>query len=298
MEGNMIMTIDEIIQRAADKRVGRVAVAAAEDDVVLSAVCKAYDMRIAVPILFGNGAEIRRILKEEGRNPDEFEIIDTKEPAKEAVACVREGRANMLLKGLINTADLMKEVINKETGIRTGHVLSHVMLHQTKDNKMYALTDGGVIPFPDLQKKVSIIENCADVLHTLGYNKINCACICGAENFNPKMQAMVDTKELIEMKDHWKKYNVNVYGPVGLDLAISKEACEHKHYNVQGAGEADILLVPNYEVGNAMGKAMTMIGGTRIAGVIVGAKVPILLVSRSDPEDAKLASIALGAAIA
>lgn len=109
---------------------------------------------------------------------------------------------------------------------------------------------------------------------------------------------MVDAQELAGMSERWSKYDMQVYGPVGLDLAVSREACTHKKYNAPGAGMADILLVPNYEVGNAMGKAMSLFGGAKSAGIIVGAKVPIVLVSRSDNAETKLASIAFGAVAA
>ena len=127
---------------------------------------------------------------------------------------------------------------------------------------------------------------------------IYAACICGAEVVNPKIPSMLDAQALAGMTERWVPYNMEVYGPVGLDLAVSKEACRHKRYNVPGAGEADILLVPDYEVGNAMGKAMSIFGGAKNAGIIVGAKVPIVLVSRSDSAETKLASIAFGAVTA
>ena len=153
-------------------------------------------------------------------------------------------------------------------------------------------------PFPDLAKKADILENAAITMKSIGFGKLYAACICGAETVNPKIQSMVDAQELAGMSERWSKYDMQVYGPVGLDLAVSREACAHKKYNAPGAGMADILLVPNYEVGNAMGKAMSLFGGAKSAGIIVGAKVPIVLVSRSDNAETKLASIAFGAVAA
>ena len=124
------------------------------------------------------------------------------------------------------------------------------------------------------------------------------ACICGAEQVNPKIQSTVDADALAHMTDRWAKYHMNVCGPVALDLAVSPEACRHKHYSAPGAGMADILLVPNYEVGNGIGKAASLFGGAKNAGVILGARVPIVLVSRSDSAYSKLASIALGSVLA
>ena len=138
---------------------------------------------------------------------------------------------------------------------------------------------------------------CIMVLHALGYESINAACICGAEVVNPKIQSTVDADALAHMTERWSKYNMNVCGPVALDLAVSKEACHHKHYTAPGAGDADILLVPNYEVGNGIGKAANLFGNAKNAGIILGAKVPIVLVSRADSAYSKLASIALGSVL-
>ncbi len=142
------------------------------------------------------------------------------------------------------------------------------------------------------------MENAAIMLKALGYGKIYAACVCGAEVVNPKIQSTVDARALSEMTDRWRKYDMSVFGPVGLDLAISKEACRHKRYSAEGAGEADILLVPTYEVGNGIGKSMNYFGNGKNAGIIMGAKVPIVLVSRSDSSESKLVSIALGSIVA
>ena len=165
-------------------------------------------------------------------------------------------------------------------------------------DRMVLLTDGGVNTFPDLDKKAEILENAAMVLQALGYEHINAACICGAEQVNLKVQSTVDADALAHMTDRWEKYNMDVCGPVALDLAVSEEACRHKHFTAPGAGRADILLVPNYEVGNGIGKAATLFGGAKNAGIILGAKVPIVLVSRADSAHSKLASIALGSVLA
>ena len=139
---------------------------------------------------------------------------------------------------------------------------------------MLVLTDGGVNTFPDLDKKAEILENAAMVLQALGYEHINASCVCGAEQVNPKVQSTVDADALSKMTDRWAKYNMDVCGPVALDLAVSEEACHHKHYTAPGAGKADILLVPNYEVGNGIGKAANLFGNAKNAGIILGAKCP------------------------
>ena len=298
----MINTIQGIVDAAKGGSSGVIAVAAAHDEPVIEAVVAARKEGIAIPILVGHADEIRRMLKNLNEDPDSYEIIaadtDTDSAAK-AVALCAEGRANFLMKGILGTADLMRAVFNKECGLRTSHLTTHCMFYEIPAlGKMVILTDGGVNTFPDLDKKAEILENAASVLQALGYESINAACICGAEQVNPKVQSTVDADALSKMTDRWSKYNMQVCGPVALVLAVSKEACHHRHYTAPGAGDADILLVPNYEVGNGIGKAASLFGGAKNAGIILGAKVPIVLVSRSDSAESKLASIAAGSVLA
>ena len=274
----MIHTIDGIISAACGSRTGVIAVAAAHDQPVIEAVVDARREGIATPILVGHKEEIASMLSALGEDPAAYEIVagdsDTDCAAK-AVALCAEGRADFLMKGILGTADLMRAVFNKEHGLRTSHLTTHCMLYE-----------------------IPALENAAMVLQALGYEHINAACICGAEQVNPKVQSTVDADALAHMTDRWTKYNMDVCGPVALDLAVSEEACHHKHFTAPGAGRADILLVPNYEVGNGIGKAATLFGGAKNAGIILGAKVPIVLVSRADSAHSKLASIALGSVLA
>ena len=260
----MIHTIDGIIAAAKGGTTGVIAVAAAHDQPVIEAVVEARKEGIATPILVGHVDEISAMLTALGENP----------------------------------ADLMRAVFNKEHGLRTQHLTTHCMLYEIPAlGRMLVLTDGGVNTFPDLEKKADILENAAMVLQALGYEHINASCVCGAEQVNPKVQSTVDADALSKMTDRWAKYNMDVCGPVALDLAVSEEACRHKHYTAPGAGKADILLVPNYEVGNGIGKAANLFGNAKNAGIILGAKVPIVLVSRADSAYSKLASIALGSVL-
>ncbi len=294
-------TIQEIIKAAEGYASGRIAVAAAHDADVLKAAVAAKRRKIAEPILVGHETQIAEILSALGEDPEAFAIIHADSDvdcAEQAVRCVSEGKANFLMKGLLNTPDIMRAVLKPEAGLRTGKLISHVMMYEPKGHRMMGLTDGGMNTFPDLEKKAEILENAAKVFKALGYDEINAACICGAEVVNPKIQSTVDARTLSEMTDRWTPYNMNVYGPVGLDLAVSEAACKHKHYEAKGAGQADILLVPSYETGNGIGKAMSIFGGAMNAGIVVGAKVPIVLVSRADSAEVKLASVALGAVVA
>ena len=298
----MINTIDGILAAAKGGKPGVIAVAAAHDDAVLKAVSEARREGITNAILVGHVDEITKMLTELGEKAADYEIIagdSDVDCAQKAVALCAEGKANFLMKGILGTADLMRAVFNKECGLRTGHLTTHCMFYETPAyERMFILTDGGVNTFPDLEKKTEILENAAMVLQALGYEEINAACVCGAEVVNPKIQSTVDADALSKMTDRWSKYHMNVCGPVALDLAISPEACHHKHFSAPGAGKADILLVPNYEVGNGIGKAAGYFGAAKNAGIILGAKVPIVLVSRADSAYSKLASIALGSVLA
>lgn len=298
----MISNIAALRAAAKEGTPGVISVAAAHDDVVIEAVVAARKEGLVTPILVGHTEEIRALLTEFGENPNTYEIIAASEDADcaaKAVALCADGKADFLMKGIIGTADIMRAVFKKEGGLRTGRLTSHVMLYELPHyGKFLLMTDGGLNTFPDLEKKADILENAAMVLQALGYEKIYASCICGAETINPKVQSTLDADALSKMTDRWAKYNMTVIGPVALDLATSKDACLQKHFHAEGAGEADIIMVPNYEVGNGIGKAASLYGGARSAGNIVGAKVPIVLVSRSDNADSKLSSIALGSVLA
>ena len=245
-------TIQEIIRAAEGYASGRIAVAAAHDADVLKAVVEAKHRSIAEPILVGHEDTIRSILLELGENPSDYEIIhaDTDvDCAEKAVRCVSEGKANFLMKGLLNTPDIMRAVLKPEAGLRTGKLISHVMMYEPKGHRMMGLTDGGMNTFPDLEKKAEILENAAKVFKALGYDEINAACICGAEVVNPKIQSTVDAKTLSEMTDRWAKYNMNVYGPVGLDLAVSEAAC-HSPKNIRHDIQGLPLRSPRFQKRN------------------------------------------------
>ncbi|MBQ4578368.1 MAG: phosphate butyryltransferase [Clostridia bacterium] len=298
----VLNSLDAVIRAARSGASGVVAVAAAHDTAVIEAVSAAKKEGIVIPILVGHVPEIEKMITDVGEDPADYEIVPAESDvdcAKAAVRLVTEGRAHFLMKGILGTADLMRAVLDKEANLRTDSLLSHVMLFETPGyHKMILMSDGGMNTFPDLDKKVQILDNAAGVLHKLGYERIHAACVCGAETVNPKIQSTVDAFELTKMTEKWQKYNMDVIGPVSVDLALSKDACAHKHFDAPGAGDADLLLVTNYEMGNAIYKTALCLTGCRAAGLIIGARVPIILVSRSDSADSKLASIALGAVIA
>lgn len=292
----MVKQLSQLIKLSKLRPMAVIAVAQAADKEVLEAVANAKKEGIADAVLVGDKNKISVMLTLMGEKPENYKIehVPNEEDCPScAVELIRKGKADILMKGLISTGSLMKAVINKDFGLRTGKTLSHTMFYEVPNyGKLICITDGGMNTFPNLEKKADILENALEVCKKLGNEKPSCACVCGAENVDEKIQSTVDARELSAM-ERFKKYNANVYGPVGLDLAISEEAVKHKKYVAEGAGRADILLVPTYEVGNGIGKAMTYFGKALSAGIIVGAKVPIVLVSRSGSAESKLYSIAL-----
>ncbi|MBP7073450.1 MAG: bifunctional enoyl-CoA hydratase/phosphate acetyltransferase [Clostridia bacterium] len=298
----MIKNFKELLETAKSQKMMKIVVAAAQDEDVIKAVSQAKEIGIAEPVLVGDKAKIVSIMYELGIPSGEFEIMDEPDliqAARKSVKLVREGKGDFLMKGILQTADIMRAVLDKEEGLRTDNLISHVMVYEVPSyNKLLYLTDGGMNVAPDLSQKVQILENAVKVCKAMKMGKIYVSCIAGAETVNPKIPATVDAKAIEDMKDKWEEQGVVVQGPVALDLAISSEACAHKGFKGEGGGKADILLVPYYEVGNAMGKAMTYFAGAKSAGVIMGAKVPIVLVSRADSSESKLLSIALGSVIA
>jgi len=297
----MISTFDGIFNAAHQNQRSVIAVAAAHDDAVIDAVVAARKAGIITPILVGHTGEIASLLLQAGENPAEYEMIaaaeDTDSAAKAVELCA-EGKADFLMKGIVSTADIMRAVFKKEGGLRGDRLTSHFMLYEIPTyHKMLLVTDAGLNMFPDVEKKADILENAATVLQALGYEHIYASCVCAAETVNPKAPATWDADALRKITSRGSKYRMDVIGPLALDLAISKEACRHKHFSAPGAGDADILLVPNYEVGNGICKSLRLFCNVRSAGGIVGAGVPIVLVSRSDSAETKLNSIALGSVL-
>lgn len=273
------------------------AVAAAADDVVIEAVIEAQKSGLVKPVLYGDREKILELL-----NGFECEIVDAKDPQEAChLACkaADEGRADMILKGLVETRILLKEVLNKEFSLKNSPVLSHVMLYDmARYPKLLTNTDGGMVQNPTLEQKVEIIRNAVKVHHALGCEMPKVACVCAVEKVNEKMPCTVDAKALEEMNKNGEITGCYVQGPLALDNAVSKEAAHHKGITGEVAGDADILLVPSIEAGNILGKSITYFGESPInAGIVMGAKVPVLLVSRADTAEAKFYSILLGALI-
>lgn len=294
----MIKSFDELLEVVKDRPKMKLSVAAAQDEEVLIAVDSARKLGIIDAVLVGDKEKIEAIAKAASIDITKYEIVDEKDlkqAARKAVSLVSEGKADYLMKGLIGTADLLRAVLDKEIGLRTKSLLSHVMVYSVPAyHKLLFLTDGGMVTYPDLNQKIQLVNNAVKVAAALGVDPIHVAPLCAVEVINPDMQATLDAAALSKMNQRGQIKGCIIDGPLALDNAISKEAAEHKGIKSPVSGEADILLVPNIEAGNLMGKSMTYFGHAKSAGVIMGAKCPIVLVSRADTHESKLYSIALG----
>ncbi len=295
----MVKELEQLIYMAKNRPVKTMSVAVAEDKDILKAVGDAVDLGIINATLIGNKEKIEAILKEEKILLKDAKIInekDSKVAAKLAVEEVSLGKADFIMKGMINTADLLKAVLDKNANLRGDSLLSHVMVYEIPTyHKLIFLTDGGMVPYPEVKDKIAILNNAVSVVNSLGIDKPKVAAICAVETVNPSMQSTIDASILSQMNKRGQIKNCLVDGPLGLDNSISKEAAEHKGIQSEVAGDADILLVPNIEAGNFLGKSLTYFGKAKSAGIIVGAKCPIVLLSRADSAMSKLYSIALGA---
>ena len=299
----MINKLDDMLKKLkGDKRVN-LSVAAAHDEEVLLAIKSAVEMEIITPILIGEENKIREISKEINFDLSKFKIINKEtieECAEIAVKLVSSGEVDFVMKGLLDTSVILKAVLNKEWGLRTDSLLSHVMVYEVPSyDKLLVTTDGGMNIEPDYDQKVKILKNAIEATKPLGLKHIKVACLAAKEKVNSKMQATVDARALQEAGERGEFGNdVTVEGPLAFDLAVSKEAAKVKGFKSKVSGETDIMLMPTIEVGNGIGKALTYFAGAKSAGIIMGAKAPIVLVSRADSHESKLYSIAYGALIA
>lgn len=298
----MIKNFDDIVKYAKERGPKTIAVAVAQDLEVLSAVFEAKKLGIANAILVGDQEEILEIGNKKGINLDGFEIIDIKdmvEASRKAVELVSTGKAHMVMKGLVDTSIVLKAVLDPEIGLRTGNVLSHTAVFDVDGyDRLILVTDAAMNIAPNLEAKKQILENAVEVAHALDNEEPKVAVVCAKEKVNPKMPATVDAQKLEEMNKSGEIKNCLVGGPFALDNSVSEEAAAHKGIDHPVAGKADILLVPTIEAGNVLYKSMVYFSNSKNAGVIVGAKAPIVLTSRADSDIAKLNSIALAVLMA
>lgn len=294
----MIKNFQEVMEIARKRGPKVISVACAQDAEVLMAVNAAKKEGIADAILVGDQEKIEEIASEKKIDLSQFEIIDIKdlsEASRKAVELVSSGKAHMVMKGLVDTSIILKAVLDAEIGLRTGNVLSHVAVFDVSGyNRLFLVTDAAMNIAPDLQTKKQIIENAVQVAHALDIETPKVAVVCAKEKPNPKMPDTMDAQALEEMNQKGEIKGCLVGGPFALDNAVSVEAAKHKGIDHPVAGYADILLAPDIEGGNILYKSMVFFANAKNAGVIVGAKAPVVLTSRADSDEAKLYSIALG----
>jgi len=294
----MIRAFDEIIKVAKEKGPKIIAVAVAQDMEVLSAVNGAKNLGIANAILVGDKDEIVNAAKNCDIDINKFEVIDIKdksEACRKAVELVSKGTAHIVMKGLVDTSLILKAVLDEKIGLRTGNVLSHVAVFDVPGyDRLFYVTDAAMNIAPNLEQKKQIIENAVQVANSLGNNNPKVAVLAAVEKVNPKMPSTLDAAELIKMNEAGELAGCTLGGPFALDNAISIEASKHKGITHPVAGQADILMVPVIEAGNMLYKSMVFFARAKNAGIIVGAKAPVVLTSRADSDEAKLNSIAIG----
>lgn len=294
--------MDDIIRYAKDRGPKTIAVAVAQDLEVLLAVNEAKKLGIADVILIGDQEKIQEIAAQHKIDITQHEIIDKKdmvEASRKAVELVSTGRAHIVMKGLVDTSVILKAVLDAEIGLRTGNVLSHAAVFDVPGyDRLIFVTDAAMNIAPDLQTKKQIIENTVQVAHALDLDTPKVAVVCAKEKVNPKMPSTVDAEKLEEMNKNGEIKGCIVGGPFALDNAVSPKAAAHKGIEHPVAGKADILLVSNIDAGNVLYKSMVFFADTKNAGVIVGAKAPVVLTSRADSDETKLYSIALAVLMA
>lgn len=276
-------------------------VVAAGDHHTLEAIKEAMEEGIMKPVLVGDKPVIEAILKEIGLFVDQTDIYDVPDPdeaAKKAVELIHEDKGDFIMKGKLETAQVLRPVVNKESGLGTGRVMSHFVFFELPYyHKLLVITDGGVMTYPNLDQKKQIIENTVDTLKCLGYENPKVAVVAAVEKINPKMPATVDAGALKEMNQKGEIKDCIIEGPISLDLALEKEASVIKGYDSPVAGDADAIIVPDIQAGNLLGKAVTIIARGNMAGFVVGAKVPVVFTSRSSSAREKFLSIVLAAAV-
>ena len=277
----------------------RVAVVVADDEIALTAADRALELGIAALVLLGDVQKIRAKAEELGLSGllAEAELVASDDPATEAVRLAREGSISVLLKGHLRTDELLHAVLDKETGLRTGRLLSDVLLYEDKlagDTRLVGITDGGLNVLPTLEQKEQIVRNAIEVIRCLGITRPKIAIMSATESVSASVPSTEDAQRLTHMAEGGEFGEVDLYGPIALDCALLESAARAKGIVHPVAGHADCMVVPNIEAGNLLGKAVKYLGGSQCAHVVVGAKVPILIPSRVESADDKVNSMALG----
>jgi len=299
----MLKKLDELRELLNKNRKPiRLVLAASEDAHSLGAVVRAAEENIIVPILFGNKEKtegIAEILNLDISKYHFYDIPDAVKSINKSVKMVHDGEADILMKGKIGTSDMLKAVLDKDIGLRTGKLLSHFAYFEVDTyHKLIAVTDVAMNIAPTLEEKIAILNNSVEVLNKLGIEKPKVAVLGAVEKVNMNMGATTDAALLTVMNHRDQIRNCIIDGPLAFDNAVSSESARHKEIRSEVAGDTDLLLMPDIEVGNVLYKSLVFFAKARVASMIVGASAPIVLTSRSDSEQAKFDSILLAAVYA
>lgn len=296
------MTLNMLIEKAAKQSKKTIAVAAADDEEVMLAIACAIKADLANFHLYGNAETISIMMKKHNlTSNDQIKVHDAvgADAARLAVQAVSTRNADIVMKGNISTAIILKAVLHKEYGLRTGNVLSHVAVFEVPNyNRLITVTDAAMNIAPDLEGKTAILKNAVHVVRAIGIEKPKVAPLAAVELVNPAMQATVDAALLTQMNRRGQIKDCIVDGPLAFDNAVSSIAAAHKGIVSEVAGEADILLVPDIEAGNILYKSLVYFANAKVGAIVAGAKAPIVLTSRADTAEAKLYSLALAVATA
>ena len=297
----MFQSFAEIISAAQRQDKVKIAVAAAADADVLTAVCEAKKNGIADAVLVGDTNAIKEICQQHGIDCGMFElehVPDVRMAAKRAAELVRQGMAQVMMKGLVGTADFMRAVLNKSEGLGTGNLLSHVVVFEAAGyDRLMVLTDPAINIAPDLQQKVQIIQNALQVTTALGNTEPRVAMIAAVETVTASMKATEDAALIAKMAERGQIKGCRIDGPLALDIAVSAAAAQHKGIGGEVAGRADLLVVPYIEAGNIFYKTLVYFAHTPLAGIVIGAAAPVVLTSRADSPETKMNSIALAVVV-
>lgn len=298
-----ITTFADVERVARSGAVRRMVLAMAQEGDALKAACDAAARKIVEPVLVGDPQAIERVATEEGLQIGGFRVVEASgeaECAAKAVQLVRAGEADLLMKGRLLTASLMRAVLASDTGLKASPVLSHVTIVEIGTYpKLLFMTDPGLNIAPDLATKISILRNAVGIANRFGVSRPKVAVIAAVEKVNPEsMPATVDAAVLAKMSDRGQIEGCLVDGPFALDNAVSAKSCEIKGIRTEVGGDADILLMPDIEAANVFYKTLAYLTDAKIAGLITGARVPIVLTSRSDSDSTKYLSILAAVTIA
>lgn len=296
----MLKNFDDLIRAVRSGRKFRLCVAAAEDLELLRAVQMAVEMGFIMPVLVGDETAIRASAESAGLR--QFEIVHCasgQESAATAVRLVREGGADVLMKGAINTADYMRAILNRDAGLRGGGLLSTLAVYEVPQyHKLIYCSDSGINVAPDLEQKKAILCNALEAMKRLGVETPKVAALTANEVVHPKVQATVDAAALVEMVAQGELPHCIIEGPIAFDVAFDRHAAEHKGISSQVSGDVDLLLAPNIETGNALGKSWLTLNKAKWAGLVLGTTHPVVLGSRSDTAEVKINSIAMACLLA